>query len=231
MKYEFKISSFFYFLYLFLSYLFYLISIDFREIYFLKKKILFRFTFLDRLDTNDELFSNLKNLEKMPLEIKLYGDLKEKITYERINVGAPIILNMEDKSIKIVSDILKKLVIRESEISHIFVNGKYSELGRKVRNGDSVGLFPKRMALIFLEIAVDKYISVNIELEGDLKEYGPAESVIEIPKGSTVKSMLKKYKFSNKKNNLKIIVNGKSCYDKNFVLKDGDSVVIFQLNN
>ena len=182
-------------------------------------------------NNNNGLILNLKSLRKMPIQVKLYGDLKEKIKHERIDIGAPIKLNIEDESIEIVSDILKKLVIRESEISHIFVNGKYSELGKKVRNGDRVGLFPKRMALIFMEIAADKYISVNIKLEGDLKEYGPVESVIEIPKGSTIKSMLKKYKFSNEKNNLRIIVNGKPCYENNIVLKDGDSVVIIQSNN
>ncbi|MFX1394544.1 MAG: MoaD/ThiS family protein [Promethearchaeota archaeon] len=162
----------------------------------------------------------------MPLQVKLYGDLKKKVQRKRIDVGAPMTLNIKDDSIEIVSDIIKKLDIRESEISHIFVNGKYSELGRKVKNGDRVGLFPKRMALIFLEIAVDKYISVNIKLEGDLKGYSLDESVIEIPEGSTVASILKKYKISNEKNNLRIMVNGKPCYDNKIVLKDGDSVFI-----
>jgi len=167
----------------------------------------------------------------MPIQVKLYGDLKEKIKHERIDIGAPIKLNIEDESIEIVSDILKKLFIGENEISHIFVNGKYTELGRRVRNGDRIGLFPRRMGLIFLEIAKDQYISVNFKLKSDLKEYGPAESVIEIPEGSTVKSLLKKYKFSNEKNKLRIMVNGKPCYENNIVLKDGDSVVIFQSNN
>lgn len=167
----------------------------------------------------------------MPLQVKLYGDLKTKVNHKGIDVGTPSTLNIEDESIEIVSDILKKLVIRESEISHIFVNGKYSELGRKVKNGDRIGLFPRRMALIFLEIAVDKNISVNIKMEGDLKGYGSDESVIEIPEGSTVASILKKYKISKDKNNLKIMVNGKSCYENNVVLKDGDRVVIFQSNN
>lgn len=167
----------------------------------------------------------------MLLQVKLYGDLKKKVQYKALDVGFPTKFNIEDESIENVSDILKKLVIAESEISHIFVNGKYSEFRRKVRNGDRVGLFPKNMALIFLEIAVDKYISVNIKLEGNLKDCNTFESMIEIPEGSTVKSILKKFKISNEKNNLKIIINEKTCYGKNTVLNDGDSVVIFQSNS
>ncbi|MFX1451941.1 MAG: MoaD/ThiS family protein [Promethearchaeota archaeon] len=167
----------------------------------------------------------------MSLQVKLYGDLKKKVKHKKVDVGAPTTLNIKDESIEIVTDILKKLGIRESEISHIFVNGKYSKLGRKVKNGDRIGLFPKRMALIFLEIAVDKYISVNIKLEGDLNGYDPDESVIELPEGSTVASILKKYNISNEKNNLKIIVNGKPCYENNIVLKDGDSVFIIDSND
>ncbi|MHA1679050.1 MAG: hypothetical protein ACTSW3_09780 [Promethearchaeota archaeon] len=44
---------------------------------------------------------------------------------------------------------LSKLSIEESEVSHIFVNGIYSGKNKKVRDGDRVGLFPKRMALLY----------------------------------------------------------------------------------
>ncbi|MFX0186151.1 MAG: MoaD/ThiS family protein [Candidatus Hodarchaeota archaeon] len=160
----------------------------------------------------------------MPLQVRLYGDLKEKAKQQSIDVGVPITLNIEDKGIKTVLDVLKKLIIEKTEISHIFVNGKYSEIGRRIRDGDRVGLFPRRMALMFLEIAIDKFISVKIQLDGDLREYGLAETVIEIPEGSTLKSLLKKYKFSKDKNNIKIKVNEKPCSNVNFVLRDGDIV-------
>ena len=138
----------------------------------------------------------------MTLQIKLFGDLKEKVQYKGTVVSAPTTVSIANEDITTVLDILKKLVINETEISHIFVNGKYSEIGRRVKNGDRVGLFPRRMALMFLEIAIDRYISVKIKIEDGLREYQPSESVIEIPEGSTIKSMIEKYKLPKEKNNL-----------------------------
>ena len=160
----------------------------------------------------------------MPLKVRLYGDLKEKAKKQSTDVGAPITLNIEDKGIETVFDVLTKLVIEETDISHIFVNGKYSETGRRVRDGDRIGLFPRKMALMFLEIAINKFISVKIKFEGDLREQEPAESVIEIPEGSTLKLLLKKYKFSKDKNNIEIMVNEKPCPDINFVLREGNII-------
>ena len=164
----------------------------------------------------------------MSLQVKLFGDLKEKVQHKGTVVSAPTTLSIANEDITTVLDILKKLVINETEISHIFVNGKYSEIGRRVKNGDRVGLFPRRMALMFLEIAIDRYISVTIKLEDGLIEYGQPESVIEIPEGSSIKLLLEKYKLPNEKNNLKISVNGKSCHENSFIIRDGDIVAIFQ---
>ena len=79
----------------------------------------------------------------MPLQVKLYGDLKKKVLQQSSNVGAPTTVNLDDEGITKVLDVLEKLLIEETEISHIFVNGKYSEIGRKVRDGDRVGLSPR----------------------------------------------------------------------------------------
>lgn len=88
----------------------------------------------------------------MPIKVKLYGDLRKKTLQHNSNAGAPSTLNLEDDEIKKVFDILKKLTIEETEISHIFVNHKYSKLQKEVKDGDRVGLFPKNMGLIFVEI-------------------------------------------------------------------------------
>ncbi len=88
----------------------------------------------------------------MPIKVKLYGDLREKAPQHNSNAGAPSTLNLEDNEIETVFDILKKFNIKETEISHIFVNHKYSKLQKEVKNGDRVGLFPKNMGLIFVEI-------------------------------------------------------------------------------
>jgi len=88
----------------------------------------------------------------MPIKVKLYGDLRKKALQHNSNAGAPSTLNLEDDEIKKVFDILKKFNIEETEISHIFVNHKYSKSRKEIKNGDRVGLFPKNMGLIFVEI-------------------------------------------------------------------------------
>ncbi len=167
----------------------------------------------------------------MSLQIKLYGDLKEKVQQQCLYVGAPITLNIDTVGIETVSDILKKLFIENTEISHIFVNGKYSDVRRIVKDGDRIGLFPRRMGLIFVEIVVDKYISVKTKISADLKEQGAYESIIEVPEGSTIKTLLEKYKFSTVKDKLIIMVNGKACYESVHILKDGDDITILPSNS
>ncbi|MFW9987344.1 MAG: MoaD/ThiS family protein [Candidatus Odinarchaeota archaeon] len=51
-----------------------------------------------------------------------------------------------------VLDILNKLGISKKEISHIFVNNLYSSPKKEIKDGDRIGIFPKRMGLIFVEI-------------------------------------------------------------------------------
>ena len=63
--------------------------------------------------------------------------------------GASIIVTIDDPKIERVSDILKKLNIEETEVSHNFVNGKYSGFRKKVLNNDIVSLFPKNMGLLY----------------------------------------------------------------------------------
>ncbi len=69
--------------------------------------------------------------------------------------GLPVTFNVEDKNVHFVYDIVEKFAIREEDISHIFVNGKYSGIEKEIRDGDRVGLFPKNMALIFVEIPLE----------------------------------------------------------------------------
>ena len=85
----------------------------------------------------------------MPIQIKLYGELKEKVDQKSEDAGAPIILNIDDKGIETVSDVLKKFFIQEQEISHIFVNGTFSGIRKKVNSGSKVAIFPKRMGLLY----------------------------------------------------------------------------------
>ena len=88
----------------------------------------------------------------MPIQVKFYGDLKEKIQPQQTtDVGSPSIVNIENKGINNVSDVLKMYSIEENEISHIFINGKYSGISKKINFGDKViiAIFPKNMGVLY----------------------------------------------------------------------------------
>ena len=92
----------------------------------------------------------------MSIQVKFYGDLKEKIQPQQTtDVGSPNIVNIDNKGINNVSDILKMYIIEENEISHIFINGKYSGISKKIDFGDKVGdkviiaIFPKNMGVLY----------------------------------------------------------------------------------
>ena len=69
-------------------------------------------------------------------------------------------------------------------------------------------------------------IAVTVKLFATLKEYGKARSEVTVPEGSTVRSIIEKYKISKDVKTLIIMVNGRGRED-NFVLKDGDTVALF----
>ncbi|MHA1351085.1 MAG: hypothetical protein ACTSPZ_09670 [Promethearchaeota archaeon] len=90
----------------------------------------------------------------MPILIKLYGK-RENIKDIDLERGLPATLNIEESNVHFVYDIVEKFAISEDKLSHIFVNGKYCGIGKEVRDGDRVGLFPKNMALMFAEIPLE----------------------------------------------------------------------------
>ncbi len=164
---------------------------------------------------------------KMSIQIKLYGDLREKFQQETYEVGAPITFNIELNGIKTIFDILRKFSMEEKELSLVFVNGKYCGLGKEVKDGDRIGLFPKRMGLIFMEIEQNNTIRIEVKLFADLTKFGPERSSIDLPEGSTVKSILEKYRIPKEKRKLIILVNGRPCHGKDPILQGGDVVAIF----
>ncbi len=85
----------------------------------------------------------------MSIKIKLFGDLKKKAAQKTDNIGVPAIFNIENMGIERIMDILKNLSIEEAEVSHIFVNHKYSGLRKTVKAGDTVALFPTNMSLLY----------------------------------------------------------------------------------
>jgi len=91
----------------------------------------------------------------MTILVKLYGKLRENVKDVDLEKGLPVTLKIEESNVHIVNDIVEKFAIREDELSHIFINGKYCRIGKEVRDGDRVGLFPKNMALMFAEIPLE----------------------------------------------------------------------------
>lgn len=85
----------------------------------------------------------------MSIKIKLFGDLKEKVSQKTENIGAPTIFTIESSGIKRIEDILEKLSIEQTEVSHMFVNHIYSGFKKTVRPGDTVALFPTKMSLLY----------------------------------------------------------------------------------
>jgi len=85
----------------------------------------------------------------MTIQVKLFGDLRRKTHKKITSVGSPVILDMDNTEITYISDILKKLNMAENEVSHIFVNHRYSGFHKKVENGDLIALFPRNMGLLY----------------------------------------------------------------------------------
>jgi len=85
----------------------------------------------------------------MPIEVRLYGNLKKMIESSPRLPGFPAIIAIGHKQASRVLDIFRVLGIKPDEASHIFVNGKYSGLKKEVNDGDRVAIFPKNMSLIY----------------------------------------------------------------------------------
>lgn len=165
----------------------------------------------------------------MSISVKLYGDLRQKIQNRKNTSGIPKNLNIEIRGLQTVLDLLKQLNIDESEISHIFVNGIYSGAGKVVNAGDRIGIFPRRMGIMFLEITKIKTIYVKVTLHEGIREFGPVEVIVDLPEGCTIKSALNKYNLSNQREDIEIIVNGKPIHNLDYILKDWDNIAVFPL--
>jgi molybdopterin synthase sulfur carrier subunit len=163
----------------------------------------------------------------LELKVKLYGTLKEKLNTQALSGEDSEKLKINGKENLRVADVLDTLGISESEISHIFVNSRYSGIGKKVKEGDRIGIFPKNMAVMFAEIPKISAIYVTVKLFANLREYGPSKLVVDVPEGSTVRSLFKKLNIPKKEGKLISLINGQPCHENDCVLNDGDLVAIF----
>ena len=88
----------------------------------------------------------------MTILIQLYGKLREYVKVIDLEKGLPVTFNIDRSNVQFVYDIIEKFAISKDELSHIFVNSRYCGIGKEIQDGDRVGLFPKNMALMFVEI-------------------------------------------------------------------------------
>jgi molybdopterin converting factor small subunit len=70
-------------------------------------------------------------------------------------------------------------------------------------------------------------ISIVVKFFADLREYGPNKENIHVPAGSTIKSILQKYKIPENKQNIIILVNGTPYIPKNYRVQERDVIAIF----
>lgn len=163
----------------------------------------------------------------MSITVKLYGILREKMREETLDSSLPLTLVISKSKYKTVNDIMRDYNIKEDEISHIFVNAAYCGPGKEVKEGDRVGLFPKKMAIMFAEIPHLNSIKITVKLFANLRKYGPDKSYIQIPEGSTINTVLNKIALPKEEKNLILMVNGLPKYDRNLVLNHHDTLAIF----
>jgi molybdopterin converting factor small subunit len=167
----------------------------------------------------------------MAITVKLYGILRGKVSQQDLepdlDSGLPLTKVIYQNIFKKVYDILQRFNIDEEEVSHIFVNSEYCGPGKEVKDGDRVGIFPKKMALMFAEIPHRNSIKITVKLFATLRKYGPDKLYLELPEGSTIKVVLNKVKIPKEEKNLILMINGLPLYDRNFVLKNQDTLAIF----
>lgn len=84
----------------------------------------------------------------MSITVKLFGDLRKKCT-NNFTGGLPSLITINNKELAKISDLLEYLNIKQSETSHIFINGVYSGFSKKIKDGDRIGLFPRNMGLLY----------------------------------------------------------------------------------
>ncbi|PTD94802.1 hypothetical protein C9439_00555 [archaeon SCG-AAA382B04] len=80
----------------------------------------------------------------MSFKVVLFGDLRKRLSNKKENIE----LNQEE--FHSVKDVLDYLDIEVDEVSHIFLDHSYSDVGRKIESeNERLALFPKDMALLY----------------------------------------------------------------------------------
>jgi hypothetical protein len=82
------------------------------------------------------------------IKVHLYGKLR-RFT-DNLDPTRDSIVNLLVEEGDTIEDIIRRIGIPNEEIgSNIFLNGEYSALNRRVRDGDRLGVFPDNMQLLY----------------------------------------------------------------------------------
>ncbi len=82
------------------------------------------------------------------IEVHLYGKLRR--FSDNLDPTRDSIVNLPVEEGDTIEDIIRRIGIPNEEIgSNIFLNGEYSALKRRVRDGDRLGVFPDNMQLLY----------------------------------------------------------------------------------
>jgi hypothetical protein len=82
------------------------------------------------------------------IAVHLYGKLRR--FSDNLDPTQDSIVTLPVENGDTIEDIIKRISIPMEEIgSNIFLNGEYSELKRRVKDRDRLGLFPDNMQLLY----------------------------------------------------------------------------------
>ncbi len=82
------------------------------------------------------------------IEVHLYGKLRRFTDNQEPTRDSIIYTPVEEGDT--IKDIIRRIGIPLEELgSNIFLNGEYSALGRKVKDGERMGVFPNDMTLLY----------------------------------------------------------------------------------
>jgi len=82
------------------------------------------------------------------IEVHLYGKLRRFTDNQDPTHDSIVYVTVKKRDT--IEDIIKRIGIPFEELgSNIFLNGEYSALERKVKDGDRLGVFPDNMQLLY----------------------------------------------------------------------------------
>ncbi len=81
------------------------------------------------------------------IEVHLYGKFRSVAPNPDVRGDSIVMAPFHDGDT--IEAVVRRLGLDPAEVSHLFLNGEYSSLRRRVKSGDRLGVFPREMALLY----------------------------------------------------------------------------------